>query len=41
MAWATDKGLDPLQASFPLLTDLFECLFKVRQINVRTIKNYK
>ena len=41
VASATDKGLDPLQASLPLLTDFLEYLFKVRQISVRTIKNYK
>ena len=41
VAWATNKGLDPLQASLPLLTDFLEYLFKVRQISVRTIKNYK
>ena len=41
VSWATDKGLNPLQASLPLLTDFLQYLFKVRQISVRTIKNYK
>ena len=35
------SGLDPFQASLPLLTDFLEYLFKVRQINVQIIKNYK
>ena len=28
-AWATDKGLDPFQASLPLLTDYLEYLIRV------------
>ena len=41
VAWATEKGLDPLNASLPLLTDFMEYLFKVRNVSVRTILNYK
>ena len=33
VSWASDQGLDPLQASLPLLTDFLEYLFKVRQIS--------
>ena len=33
--------MDPLQASFPLLTDFLEYLFKVQQNRMRTVKNHK
>ena len=41
VGWAVRKQLDPLNASLPLLADFLEYLFKVRQVSVRTILNYK
>lgn len=41
VAWATERKLDPMGASLPLLAEFLEYLFKIRKVAVRTIANYK
>ena len=41
VTWATEEKLNPLDASLPLLTSFMDCLFRVRNVSVRTILNYK
>ena len=41
VSWAVAKHLDPMNASLPLLTEFMDYLFRVRQVGVRTIANYK
>ena len=41
VTWATEQKLNPLDASLPLLTSFMDYLFRVRNVSVRTILNYK
>ena len=41
MTWATEQKLNPLDASLPLLTSFMDYLFRVRNVSIRTILNYK
>ena len=41
VGWATRKGLDPLNASLPLLAEFLDYLFNERKVAVRTILNYR
>ena len=41
LAWTTEKKLNPLDASLPLLTSFMDYLFRERGVSVRTILNYK
>ena len=41
VAWATEQKLNPFDASLPLLTNFMNYLFRVRNVSVRTILNYK
>ena len=41
LTWTTEKKLNPLDASLPLLTRFMDYLFRERGVSVRTILNYK
>ena len=41
VTWSTEQKLNPLDASLPLLTNFIDYLFRVRNVSVRTILNYK
>ena len=41
VTWATEQKLNPLDASLPLLTSFMDYLFRVRNVSVCTILNYK
>ena len=41
MGWCEANGLNPRQASLPLLTRFLLYLFNDRNLSVRTIKNYQ
>ena len=41
VTWSTEQKLNPLDASLPLLTNFMDYLFRVRNVSVRTILNYK
>ena len=41
VTWSTEQKLNPLGASLPLLTNFMDYLFRVRNVSVRTILNYK
>ena len=41
VSWAVTKQFDPMNASLPFLTEFMDYLFRVRQVGVRKIANYK
>ena len=41
VTWATEQKLNPLDASLPPLTSFMDYLFRVTNVSVRTIVNYK